>query len=58
MIPGLDCYREKGYSPDLYPRAEYWTGSVLNLPNHPSMTQRQVDMVIRAVKEVFGEMYG
>jgi perosamine synthetase len=58
VIPGLDCYREKGSSSDLFPRSGYWAASVLNLPNHPSMTEGQVRTVVRAVKEVFGEIYG
>ena len=57
VIPGLDCYREKGYSPDLFPRAGYWAASVLNLPNHPSMTEKQVRTVVGAVREVVGEIY-
>jgi dTDP-4-amino-4,6-dideoxygalactose transaminase len=57
VIPGLDCYREKGNSPDLFPRAGYWAASVLNLPNHPSMTEKQVRTVVGAVKEVIGGMY-
>ena len=57
VIPGLDCYREKGYSPDPFPRAGDWAASILNLPNHPSMTERQVQTVVGAVREVIGEMY-
>jgi perosamine synthetase len=57
VIPGLDCYREKGYSPDLFPHAGNWAASVLNLPNHPSMTERQVRSVVGSVTEVVGEMY-
>jgi len=57
VIPGLDCYREKGNSPDLFPRAGDWAASVLNLPNHPSMTEKQVRTVVGAVREIVGEMY-
>lgn len=57
VIPGLDCYREKGYSSELFPRAGNWAASVLNLPNHPSMTEKQIRTVVGAVQEVVGEMY-
>ena len=57
VIPGLDCYREKGYSPVPFSRAGYWAASVLNLPNHPSMTEKQVRTVVGAVREVIGGMY-
>ena len=57
VIPGLDCYREKGNSPDLFPHAGHWAASVLNLPNHPSMTEKQVRTVVGAAREVVGEMY-
>jgi dTDP-4-amino-4,6-dideoxygalactose transaminase len=57
VIPGLDCYREKGNSPDLFPRAGCWAASVFNLPNHPSMTKKQVRTVVGAVREVLREMY-
>jgi len=57
VIPGLDCYREKGYSPVPFPRAGYWAASVLNLPNHPSMTEKQVRTVVGDVREVIGGMY-
>jgi dTDP-4-amino-4,6-dideoxygalactose transaminase len=57
VIPGLDCYREKGNSPDLFPHAGNWAASVLNLPNHPSMTEKQARTVVGAVREVVGEMY-
>jgi perosamine synthetase len=57
VIPGLDCYREKGYSPDLFPHAGNWAASVFNLPNHPSMTEKQVRTVVGAVREAVREMY-
>ncbi|MGZ3635207.1 MAG: DegT/DnrJ/EryC1/StrS family aminotransferase [Syntrophales bacterium] len=57
VIPGLDCYREKGYSPDLFPHAGNWAASVINLSNHSAMTERQVRTVVGAVKEVLKEMY-
>jgi dTDP-4-amino-4,6-dideoxygalactose transaminase len=57
VIPGLDCYREKGYSPDPFPHSLYWADRVLNLPNHPTMTEKQVQTVVRAVKKIFGEKH-
>ena len=57
VIPGLECYREKGYSPDLFPHAGHWAASVINLPNHPAMTEKQVRAVVGSVREVVGEMY-
>jgi dTDP-4-amino-4,6-dideoxygalactose transaminase len=57
VIPGLDCYREKGYSSSPFPHSLYWADHVLNLPNHPTMTEKQVQTVVRAVKEIFGERH-
>jgi dTDP-4-amino-4,6-dideoxygalactose transaminase len=57
VIPGLDCYREKGNSSDLFPSAGNWAASILNLPNHPSMTEKQVQTVVGVVREVLGGMY-
>ena len=57
VIPGLECYREKGHSPDLFPHAGNWAASVINLPNHPSMNGRQVQLIVDAVREVVGEMH-
>jgi dTDP-4-amino-4,6-dideoxygalactose transaminase len=58
VIPGLDCYRDMGFTSDPFPHARSWSESVLNLANHPSMTDRQVQMVIRAMQETFGVLYG
>jgi perosamine synthetase len=57
VIPGLECYSEKGYSTGLFPHAGNWAASVINLPNHPSMNGRQVQTIVDAVREVVGEMY-
>jgi len=58
VIPGLDCYHDMGFTSDPFPNARSWSESVLNLPNHPSMTDKQVQMVIRAMQETFGALYG
>lgn len=57
VIPDLECYREKGYSSNPFPHSLYWTDRVLNLPNHPAMKEKQVQTVVRAVKEIFREIY-
>jgi dTDP-4-amino-4,6-dideoxygalactose transaminase len=58
VIPGLECYQERGFSAEAFPHARAWSASVLNLPNHPSMTDRQVQTVIRVMEETFGALYG
>jgi perosamine synthetase len=57
VIPGLDCYRERGYSSSPFPRSLNWADRVLNLPNHPTMTEKQVQTVVRALKKILGEMH-
>jgi len=57
IIPGLDCYRGKGNYSDSFPNASDWAASILNLPNHPSMTEKQVQTVVGVVREVIGGMY-
>ncbi|MGA2332879.1 MAG: DegT/DnrJ/EryC1/StrS aminotransferase family protein [Syntrophales bacterium] len=58
VIPGLECYQERGFSAEAFPHARAWSESVLNIPNHPSMTDRQVQTVIRVMEETFGVLYG
>jgi dTDP-4-amino-4,6-dideoxygalactose transaminase len=57
-VPGLPCYRAKGYDDESCPRAVAWSQSVLNLPNHPTMTDKQVWRVVRVVRHIFGERHG
>jgi perosamine synthetase len=49
VVPGLDCYRERGYSVTEFPNATRWSNTVINLPNYPAMTAEDVDTTIRAV---------
>ena len=58
VIPGLDCYREIGFSPDPFPCAHAWASTVINLPSHPSMKDHHVHAVIRAMETTFGDAYG
>jgi len=58
VIPGLECYQERGFSAKDFPHARAWSESVLNLPNYPLMTNKQVQKVIRTMEETVGELYG
>jgi dTDP-4-amino-4,6-dideoxygalactose transaminase len=58
VIPGLECYQEIGFSAKDFPHARAWSESVLNLPNYPHMTDKQVQKVIRTMEETVGELYG
>ena len=55
VIPNLACYRAQGYTGTPFPHAIAWSRSVLNIPNHPTMSDRQVWRVVRAVREALGE---
>ena len=50
VVPALECYRRNGYSGERFPHANDWARSVINFPNHPTMTDAQVSHVIRAVQ--------
>jgi len=54
VVPGLACYRAAGYVDTPFPQAMAWSKSVLNLPNHPTMTEKQVWRVVRTVRRIFG----
>ncbi len=58
VIPGLECYQKLGFSAEAFPHAHAWSESVLNLPNYPLMTDKQVLKVIRTMEETIGELYG
>ena len=55
VIPGLACYRAQGYTGTPFPQAVAWSQSILNLPNHPTMSDKQVWCVVHAVREALGE---
>ncbi|HLO30012.1 MAG TPA: DegT/DnrJ/EryC1/StrS aminotransferase family protein [Anaerolineales bacterium] len=53
VVPGLECYRAENYSVDSFPNALHWSKSVINLPNHPTMSEQQVDHVINTIQRWF-----
>jgi len=55
VIPSLACYRAQGYTGTPFPQAVAWSQSILNLPNHPTMSDKQVWRVVRAVRGALGE---
>ncbi len=57
VIPGLACYRERGFSAEAFPHGRAWSESVLNLPSYPLMTDKQIQKVIRTMKETVGTLY-
>ena len=50
VVPGLECYRAHGYGEESFPNATVWARSVINLPNHPTLDDRQVHRVVDAVQ--------
>jgi perosamine synthetase len=54
VVPGLHCYRERGYAVAEFPNAARWSNTVINLPNYPGMTDEDVEHTIRAVVAAFG----
>ena len=57
VVPGLDCYRNGGYGAGGFPWASRWAQSVVNFPNHPTMTDDQVRRVVRIVRRVFSGVH-
>lgn len=55
VVPGLACYRAEGYTDAAFPQSRAWSDSVLNLPNHPTMSDRQVQRVVHVVRQALGE---
>ncbi len=55
VVPEMECYRALGFA-DTYPNARAWADRVLNLPNHPSMTDAQVKKSARALRETLQEI--
>ncbi len=54
VVPALGCYAQLGYSAEAYPHAADWSARIINFPNHPTMTDAQVERVIRAVRSALG----
>lgn len=54
VIPALPCYRAAGFDPAPFPRSLGWAASVVNFPNHPTLSDGQVDRVVRAVRSALG----
>ena len=50
VVPNLACYRAEGYRGDPFPNALDWSRRVINLPNHPTMTDEEVRRVCCAVQ--------
>jgi len=55
VVPDLACYRAEGYTDAAFPQSVAWSHSVINLPNHPTMSDRQVQRVVHVVQEALGE---
>ena len=60
VVPELECHRPPSAPPPgtLYPNAVQWKRRVVNLPNHPSLTSRQVERIMSRVHGALKEMYG
>jgi len=53
VVPGLQCYRAEGYGDEAFPNAVAWASSVINLPNHPTLTEAQVSRIVHGVRDAF-----
>ena len=51
VVPDLECYRERGSAGE-FPNARAWARQVLNLPNHPTLTDAQVEYCASALRAV------
>jgi dTDP-4-amino-4,6-dideoxygalactose transaminase len=58
VVPGLDCYRAEKFSADPFPNAGAWSRSVINLPNHPTMSDTQVYHVVDTIKRAMKGYHG
>jgi dTDP-4-amino-4,6-dideoxygalactose transaminase len=57
VVPDLDCYSSLGYKGTDFPNSLAWSQSVVNLPNHPTMSDEQIKRTINAVKRGMREIY-
>lgn len=53
VVPELACYRDSGYGGGRFPNALSWSRSVINLPSHPRLGDREVLQVARVVRDAF-----
>jgi len=51
-ITGFALYRQRGYSPEATPVANQIGQSILTLPLFPTMTEADIDRVVKALQEV------
>jgi dTDP-4-amino-4,6-dideoxygalactose transaminase len=50
VVPELECYRAAGYGDGAFPNAAAWAAEVINLPNHPSLDDDDVERVVRVLR--------
>lgn len=53
VVPELECYRDGGYGGGRFPNAVSWSRSVINLPSHPRLSDREVLHVAQVVRGAF-----
>ncbi|MFQ5455909.1 MAG: DegT/DnrJ/EryC1/StrS family aminotransferase [Nitrospirota bacterium] len=58
VVPALSCYQEIGYSGLEFPHAMAWADSVINFPDHPTMTDKHIQYCINTISKTFYEEYG
>jgi dTDP-4-amino-4,6-dideoxygalactose transaminase len=51
VVPGLACYRARGYHDAAFPHAVSWAQSVLNLPNYPALRDGQALRCAQVVRQ-------
>lgn len=49
-----EAYRDLGYRPGDFPRAELLAGRMLSIPMHPHLTEETVEYVAGSIREFFG----
>ena len=55
ILPLQPYYRERfGYGPGVYPNAEWFSDHALTIPLYPTLTEAEIETVIKAVLEVCG----
>ena len=50
VVPNLSCYRKLGFDGATFPNAMDWSQRVINLPNHPSLSDAQVTRIANAAQ--------
>lgn len=53
-VPSQPYYRERGFDPAHYPRAQAYYAEAISLPLYPALTEAQQDAVVLALRQALG----